>query len=154
MAPLAQSGPSAAPQKSLEGRRKPSFLSLFTSRTTRASTRSRLRSEVRMLYPRHCCLRGASWLRQPPKRRPESDSLFGGAGRYNRPLTATPRGGRGPSLASLVALGYSLTLVRHSIYFIISYSSIGPKGIFFTKFYSDLIKFIFSYSIIIKKVSR
>ena len=51
------------------------------------------------------------------RRYPKNDSLFGGAGRNSRPLTAAPRGGRGPSLASLVALWCSLTLVRYSIFF-------------------------------------
>ena len=64
---LAQSRPSAAAQKILQGRRKPSVSSLFASRITRAPTRPRLRSEVRSLCPRRCCLRGASGLRQPPR---------------------------------------------------------------------------------------
>ena len=63
--PLPQSKPSAAPKK-LQGRRIPSFSSLYASRTTRAPTRSRFRSEVRSLYPRRCCPCGASGLRQPP----------------------------------------------------------------------------------------
>ena len=51
-------------------------------------------------------------------RRPKRDSIYGGAGRNNRPLTAAPWGGRGPSLASLVALGVgcSLTLVRNKFF--------------------------------------
>ena len=63
---LAQSTPSAAPQN-LQGRRKPSFSSLFCLANHTSPTRSRLRSEVRSLYPRRCCLRGASGLDQPPK---------------------------------------------------------------------------------------
>ena len=46
----------------------------------------------------------------------KSDSLFGNAGRNDRPLAAAPRGGRWPSLASLVVLGFSLPLVRDSIF--------------------------------------
>ena len=63
---------------------------------------------------------------------PKIGSHLGGAGRNSRPLTTAPRGGRGPSLASLVALGRSLTLAHYSILRKLRYSSIGPKGIFFT----------------------
>ena len=47
-------------------------------------------------------------------RRPKNDVLFRGAGGSNRPPTAVPRRGHGPSLVSSVALGCSLTFVRSS----------------------------------------
>ena len=56
--PLAQSRPPSAPQKKLRP-------SLFASQTTRAPRTWRLRSEIRSLYPRCCCPRGALGLRQP-----------------------------------------------------------------------------------------
>ena len=53
---FAQPRPAAAPKKNRD-RRKHGFLYLFSSQTTRAPslTRSRLRSEVRSLFPRRCC---------------------------------------------------------------------------------------------------
>ena len=70
--PLAQSRPNAAPQKKLSPS-QPSFPSLFASQTTRrAPTTSRLRSKVRSLYPRRCCQRGASGLRQPTQEIPRA----------------------------------------------------------------------------------
>ena len=51
--------------KNNRSRPEPSFSSLFASQTTRVLTGSRLRSEVRSMYPRRCCPRGASGMRQP-----------------------------------------------------------------------------------------
>ena len=62
--PLPQPRPPAAPQKHND-HRKPSFASLSASQTTRASSRLPLRSELRSLYRRRCCQRGASELHQP-----------------------------------------------------------------------------------------
>ena len=118
-----------APQK-ITRPSQPSFSSLFASQTSRAP-RSRLRG----------C---ASHPRQP-----KSDSLFGGAGRNNRPLTKAPLGGRGPSLASLVALGCSLALVRCLI-FLAKYA-IGPKGNFFEVLFKSNQIYFFPLRLLLKK---
>ena len=152
--PLAQSRPSAAfLQFTRQGRRKTSFSPFFASRTTGALTRSRLRTSLRSSIAVSSWLlpamgSGAASATQDVSR---AIASFVGAGRNNRPLTAAPRGGRRPSLASLVALGcwlvgrtLVLVLVRYSISVRMLYSSIGPKGKFFTKLYSNQLKFIFS----------
>ena len=54
--------------KKNRGHHKPVFPSLFAAQTTRAPTRSRLRSEVRSLYPRRRCPRGTPGQRSPPMR--------------------------------------------------------------------------------------
>ena len=64
--PLAQSRPPAAP-KNKQGRCKPDFSSLVASQSTRAPTRSRIRSNLRSLYLCRCCPREALGLRQAPK---------------------------------------------------------------------------------------
>ena len=83
--PLAQSRSSAAPHKNT---RPP--------QTTRAPTRSRLRSEFDRCIPVAAACVGI-WGCASHPRHPKRDSLFGGAGRNNRPLPAAPRGGRGLS---------------------------------------------------------
>ena len=58
--------------KKNQGHRKPSFSSLFASRTTRPPTRWRPRSEVRSLYPRRYWPRGALEWRQPTQEIPRA----------------------------------------------------------------------------------
>ena len=125
----------------LQGSRKPSFSSLFSSQTTREPHEHRPGHDFAQKFDRcipiaAACvgLRGCA----SHPRHPQSDSLFGGAGRNNRPLTVAPRGGRGPSLASSVALWCSLALVRYSIFFFENtlFLDRDPKAYFFTKFYS------------------
>ena len=76
----------------LQGRRKPSCSALSAPQTTRAQTRSRLRSDVRPLYPRRCCVRRASELCQPPKMSVEQNPLRRCPGGNSRPLIAAPLG--------------------------------------------------------------
>lgn len=97
-----------------QGRRKPSCPSLLASETTREPTTSRfsLRSLIDVspsLLPT-CCFGAAPVI----SRHPKSDRLLAGAGINKVPLAAALRGERGPFLASLVAHGCSLTIVRYS----------------------------------------
>ena len=104
--PLAQSRPSAVPQNFT----RPSQTQFFIPLTGTDQVTTSLRSSI-AVPPSLLPAWGFGAASSHP-RRPKSDSLFGGAGRSNRPFTAAPRGGRGLSLASLVALGCSLTLTR------------------------------------------
>ena len=100
--------------KKIQGRRKPSFSSslCFPHHTTTDQLTTTLKTSTRASP-----LLLSAWLRgcASPPRHLKSDSLLGGAGRNIQPLGAAPRGGRGPSLASLAALGCSLTPVRYPI---------------------------------------
>ena len=85
-------------------------------------------------------------------RDPKRDSLLAGAGKNNLPAAAALRGGRLPSLASLVSNGFFLTL--WVIRILERYSNIrtqhatprylGRKVVLFTNFYSNTIH-IFNY---------
>ena len=69
-------------------------------------------------------------------RDPKSDSLLSDAGRTSLPLAAALREGSAPSLASLVTNGWFLTCALCEFRRQTGRSSIGPKTVFFSNFYS------------------
>ena len=125
--PLPQSRQSAAPQKITRPSQTQFFIPLCLA--NHRSTDQVVQKFDRCILVAAACVGLGGYASHP--RRPKSDSLFGGVGRNNRPPTAAHKGGRGPSLVSLVALGCILALVGYSFFFQLRYSSIGPKGIFF-----------------------
>ena len=158
--PPAQSRPSAAPRKMTRPSQTQFFISLCLANhastdqvTTSLSCSTAVSPSLLLAWgfgaaPVAAACVGLRGCASHPRHH-KSDSLFGGAGRNYRLLTAAPRGGRGPLLASsLVDLWCSLTLVRYSISKKMRCSSIGLKGIFFTKLYSNqtiFFVFLFDY---------
>ena len=127
-APLAQSRPSAAPQIFT---RTSQTNSVFHPSLPRKPDEHRPGLDLAQKFDRWipvaagCVgLRGCA----SHPRRPKSDSLFGGAGRNNRPQTAAPRGECGLSLASLVALWCSLAVVCYSIFYKCAILRYNPKA--------------------------
>ena len=150
---LAQSRPAAAPRKFtrtfeyLQGRRKPSSPSLVSRKPHEHRPGDGFGQKFDRCIPvAGVCVRLRGGASHP--RRPKSDSLTGGAGRNNLPLTAAPRGGHEPSLALLVACA-RLPLCALFL-FLLNYG----KGMFFHEIPHKLNQvhfFLFDYH---KKVSR
>ena len=115
---LAQSRPSAAPKKITRPSQTQFFIHLcLVNHTSTDQVTTWLRKSIAVslsLLPAACVgLRGcATHLRNPKSECAKSESLFVGAGRNHQPLPAAPRGGRDPSLAWLVALWCSLTVLQ------------------------------------------
>jgi hypothetical protein len=112
--PLAQSRPPTAPQKKSRPSQTQFFISLCLPNHT---STDQVTTSLRSLIAVSRSLLAAWGFGAAPAypRDPKSDGLLSGAGKTSLPLAAVLRGGRAPSLASLVANGCFLTSLRYSI---------------------------------------
>ena len=113
-APLHRAHRPPTAHKKKQGHRKARFSSLFASQTTRAPTRSRLRSEVRSLYSRRCWPCGALGWRQLTQATPRAIASYPRC-RQNESAAGRCAPGRTRAVARLVGCQrLILDLVRFS----------------------------------------
>ena len=111
--PSARPRPSTTPQKKSRPSQTQFFIPLcLPNHTSTNRVTTSLRSSI-AVSPSLLPARGFGAAPAHP-RDPKSDSLLAGAGKNNLPVAAALRGGRLPSLASLVANGCFLTFARYS----------------------------------------